>query len=97
MRIIFLTLCLVAFLSTTNGQTPTKRSLVPTDVYLLKNVGDPQISPDGKWVAYTVSTVDTAKDSHNTDIWMVSLDAKAATVQLTSSGEGRRGQNAHQY
>ena len=88
MRIIFSTLCLVAFLSTTNGQTPTKGHLVPTDVYLLKNVGDPQISPDGKWVAYTVSSVDTAKDSHNTDIWMVSLDDKAASVQLTSSGEG---------
>ena len=88
MRIIFSTLCLIAFLFTTNGQAPAKRALVPTDVYLLKNVGDPQISPDGKWVAYTVSSVDTAKDSHNTDIWMVSLDDKAASVQLTSSGEG---------
>ncbi len=88
MKIFFSTLCFVTCLLTTNGQTPAKRSLVPTDVYLLKNIADPQISPDGKWVAYTVSSVDTAKDKRNSDIWMVSLDDKAASVQLTSSDDG---------
>jgi len=88
MRIFFSTLCFVTCFYTTNGQAPVKRTLVPTDVYLLKNIDDPQISPDGKWVAYTVSSVDTAKDKRNSDIWMVSLDDKAASVQLTSSGEG---------
>jgi len=88
MRIFFSTLCLVTCFYTTKGQAPAKRTLVPTDVYLLKNIDDPQISPDGKWVAYTVSSVDTAKDKRNSDIWMVSLDDKAASVQLTSSGEG---------
>ena len=64
-----------------------KRPLKPSDVYLLKNIGDPQPSPDGKWVAYTVSTVDTAKDKRNSDIWMVSWDG-SQSVQLTNSEDG---------
>jgi dipeptidyl aminopeptidase/acylaminoacyl peptidase len=65
----------------------SKRPMVPSDVYLLKNIGDPQVSPDGKWVAYTLSSVDTAKDKRNSDLWMISWDGKE-TVQLTNSEEG---------
>jgi hypothetical protein len=32
------------------------------DYFALKNVGSPQVSPDGEWVAYTVRTQDLAKD-----------------------------------
>lgn len=88
MRIFFSVLSMIVFLLNAKGQSYAKRSLLPTDVYLLKNIGDPQISPDGKWVAYSVSSVDTVKDKRNSDIWMVSLDDKAASVQLTSSEEG---------
>jgi dipeptidyl aminopeptidase/acylaminoacyl peptidase len=64
--------------------SPGKRPLQPSDVYRLKSVGSPQVSPDGSWVAYTVSSVDSAKDKRNTDIWMVSWDG-AQTVQMTNS------------
>src|ERR1700733_15441299 len=69
------------------AQDMVKRSLIPTDVYLLKHVSEPQISPDGKWVVYTVSTVDTAKDKMNSNLWMVSWDGKQ-NVQLTYSEDG---------
>lgn len=62
----------------------TKRNLQPADVYRMKNLGDAQMSPDGKWVAYTVTTTDSAKDKRNTDIWMISWDGKER-VQLTNS------------
>ena len=68
------------------AQNVVKRALKPNDVYLLKDVDDAHISPDGKWVAYTVSSVDTAKDKRNSDIWMVSWDGEQ-TVQLTHSEE----------
>lgn len=45
------------------AQAPTKRTLKPSDVYNLKSIGDPQVSPEGKWVAYTLSTVDSAAES----------------------------------
>ena len=86
MKIMFSSLCTITLLVNVSAQTIVKRPLIPSDVYLLKNVADPRISPDGKWVAYTVSTVDTAKDNRNSDIWMVSWDGKE-TVQLTNSGE----------
>ena len=49
-------------------------------------VRDPQISPDGKWVAYTVSSVDVAADKGDTDIWMASWDG-TRQLRLTSSPE----------
>ena len=68
------------------AQTATKRPLKPSDVYRLQNLGDPHISPDGKWVAYTLSTVDSVKNKRNSDVWMVSWDGKES-VQLTNSSE----------
>ena len=59
-----------------------KRPLQPADVYRLKTLADPQISPDGKWIAYTLSVVDSAQDKRTGDIWMTSYDGKE-TLQLT--------------
>lgn len=64
----------------------SQRSIQPSDVYRLKSVNDPQISPDGKWIAYVVSSPDSAKDKYDSDIWMVSWDGKES-IQLTSSPE----------
>src|SRR4029078_10539651 len=57
------------------------------DMYRVKNVNDPQLSPDGKWVAYTVTTTDSAKDRSDTDVWMTSWDGPQ-TIQVTSSPDG---------
>lgn len=69
------------------GQTPAKRPILPKDIYRLQTMSDPQVSPDGKWVSYSLSAVDTTKDKRNTDLWMVSWDGKE-TVQLTNSPDG---------
>jgi len=61
-----------------------KRKLQPADVYRLQTLGDPQISPEGNWIAYTLSSVDSTQNKRNTDIWMVSWDGKQ-TIQLTNS------------
>jgi dipeptidyl aminopeptidase/acylaminoacyl peptidase len=49
-------------------------------------VSDPQRSPDGAWVAYAVSHIDSTKDRHDSDIYMTSWDG-ATTVRLTASDE----------
>ena len=69
------------------AQSLTKRPLKPSDVYRLKSLGDPQISPDGNWVAYTLSSVDSVKNKRNSDIWMVSWDGKES-IQLTHTPDG---------
>lgn len=56
------------------------RSLQVDDLFQLKRVADPQISPDGKWVAFTVSQMNLEKDKSDTDLYMIS----------TQGGEPRR-------
>ncbi|MGZ8391643.1 MAG: TolB family protein, partial [Gemmatimonadales bacterium] len=79
-RIVFLSV-LIAPAAT--GQA-TKRNLQLDDLYRLREVSDPQLSPDGAWVAYTVSLPDTAEDQANSDVWMTSWDG-ARSVRLTSN------------
>ena len=68
----------------------TRRTLTPDDIFELKNVGDPRISPDGNWVAYTVTTMDRKDDSSDTDIYMVSTDG-GAPIRLTTSKKPESG------
>jgi dipeptidyl aminopeptidase/acylaminoacyl peptidase len=66
------------------GQAPTPRKLELDDIYRLRAVSDPQISPDGAWVAYTVSVADTVEDESNSDVWMARWDG-SRNVRLTAS------------
>jgi len=64
----------------------TKKPIKPTDVYRIPALGDPQLSPDGKWVAYNLSDVDTAKDGRTSHLWMQSWDG-SQSIQLTYGAE----------
>jgi len=46
------------------------RPITVDDVFEIRNVSDPQITVDGKWVAYTVSTMSLKEDKTETRIWM---------------------------
>ncbi|HEX7013195.1 MAG TPA: S9 family peptidase [Steroidobacteraceae bacterium] len=64
--------------------TQARRLLTADDVNAIYELSDPQLSPDGEWVAYTVTHADLAKDEKVSHIWMASWDGKR-TVQLTYS------------
>jgi Tol biopolymer transport system component len=66
------------------GTLAAQRPVETADLLRLRTVSDPQLSPDGAWVAYTVSRADTAADERDRDVWMVSWDG-ARQVRLTSS------------
>ena len=53
------------------------------DLINLKRVGDPQVSPDGRWVAYTVGVVDKAANKTNTQIFVMGTDG-SRPKQITS-------------
>jgi dipeptidyl aminopeptidase/acylaminoacyl peptidase len=74
-KLSHLLLILVACAATVFAQT-AKRPLKLDDLARLRDVRDPQISPDGQWVAYVVAAVDTKEDKSNTHIWMVGYDGK---------------------
>src|ERR1700712_4057245 len=63
------------------------RPLNLDDLARLHDVGNPQVSPDGKWVAYTVSTVDREADKRLTHVWMASWDGNSHELQVTNGSE----------
>ena len=69
------------------GASPAKHGMTLDDMQKMVRVGAPVVSPDGAWVAYTVSHVDTVEDKNLTDLWMVSWDG-TQDVQLTRGKDG---------
>ncbi|MCZ8203945.1 S9 family peptidase [Gemmatimonas sp.] len=65
---------------------PTSRPLRSTDIYRLRDVGAGRLSPDGQWIAYTVVTVDSAKDRSDSDVWMVNWEG-TRTLKMAGSPE----------
>jgi dipeptidyl aminopeptidase/acylaminoacyl peptidase len=63
-----------------------RRPIAVHDVYAIRTVADPALSPDGAWVAYTVTTLDSAKDRQQSDIWRTSWDG-TQSIPLTH-GQG---------
>ncbi len=62
---------LIVCLLCTTARAEDKKPWTPDDLWKLKSVSDPRISPDGKWVAYVVSVTDFDENSRNSDIWIV--------------------------
>ncbi len=60
-----------------NGRVPTIE-----DLLMVKSAGGAQISPDGKWVAYSVSETDMKQDAYVNHIWLVDT-ATGKGFQLT--------------
>src|SRR5215472_4767632 len=78
--------CSCLLIATSLYSQASKRPIGLDDLAKIKTVGDPQVSPDGKWVAYTVGTVDTEKDRRDSDVWMVSWDG-LEQVRLTFTAD----------
>jgi dipeptidyl aminopeptidase/acylaminoacyl peptidase len=62
-----------------------KHPITFDDIIKMHRVAEPQISPDGKWVAYTLATPDMDANRNAGNIWMVST-AGGMPQQLTQSG-----------
>jgi dipeptidyl aminopeptidase/acylaminoacyl peptidase len=60
------------------------RPITIDDLLAVKSVSDPQISPDGKLVAYVVSEIDREKNKSNSDVWLVPI-AGGEPKRLTTS------------
>jgi dipeptidyl aminopeptidase/acylaminoacyl peptidase len=76
----------VLLLAVANASADNPAPRVPgiDDLLTLKAVGAAVISPDGKWVAYTVSYGDFKQDAFVTQLW-IAQTSTGRTVQLTRS------------
>ena len=77
----------VLITATASAQNPAKRNLTVDDLYRVREVSGPEVSPDGAWVAYTVSVFDLEKDRLDKDVWMTSWDGRK-NLRLTTSRSG---------
>lgn len=87
------TLSLLALLALSTAsiaqQAPAGRALTIEDYYRLRNVGSPSISPDGRWVAFAVTTrVEDDKDANRTasEGWFVPVDGSAPPTRIEPGG-----------
>ena len=66
----------------------TKRPMTFLDVQHMRTIGSPAPSPDGRWMLYTLSTMDWKEARRQTDIHLVSMaDGVGSTKQLTFTKE----------
>jgi dipeptidyl aminopeptidase/acylaminoacyl peptidase len=77
----FVTILLV---SASCAMAAGKRSLTIDDLFRFQRVADPQISPDGKWIVYAVTTVDLAGNKTTSNLWLASV-ADGSRRQLTTA------------
>ena len=87
-RLPILFVITLSFIATLYAQ-PAKRPLKLDDLARFRNVGDPQISPDGQWIAYTVSTIDAKEDKSSTHIWLAKYDGtNDRQITFSNDSEG---------
>ncbi|MEP6687462.1 MAG: S9 family peptidase, partial [Gemmatimonadales bacterium] len=77
---------ILALLVLVPAEATAQRPVSLDDLARVRDVSDPQVSPDGAWVAYTVSVTDTASDKDDTDLWLASWDGMQQTRLTRSLG-----------
>ena len=74
-----------ALLLAASASAADKRPMKVDDLFAFKRVAAPRISPDGKTVAYHVSTVDLEKNKSSAVLWVAATDGKTPPKPLTKN------------
>src|SRR5437762_2662946 len=61
-----------------------QRAISDSDLYAFRWIASPQISPDGRQVAYVLVTVNAKHDGYETSLWVVSTDGASPPRRLTT-------------
>src|SRR5437763_14596541 len=62
-----------------------KQPLTHETMWLMKRVGAPVVSTDGKWAVFSVIDPSYDEKEQSTDLWLVPSDGSAAPHQITFS------------
>jgi dipeptidyl aminopeptidase/acylaminoacyl peptidase len=66
-----------------------KRPMELADMFKIKRVSVPALSPDGRWIVYTITTPDLEKNKNTSDLWLVSADGKTRRQLTTHAAHDR--------
>ena len=97
MRKSLIFLCIAscfAFLPLCSSQeatpTPSKRPMTFDDMMKMKRLGETAVSPDGKWLAYGVTTVNLNQNTRTSELWVQKIEGgepmKVAVARPGDSG-----------
>jgi dipeptidyl aminopeptidase/acylaminoacyl peptidase len=76
-----------ALLSSTFAQT--KRPMTFEDMMAMKRLGETAVSPDGKWLAYGVTSVDLGQNSKTTELWLQKIEGgEPFKLAVGKAGDG---------
>ncbi|HLO79438.1 MAG TPA: S9 family peptidase [Chitinophagaceae bacterium] len=64
-------------------QAQTKKQLTHESMTMMKRIGAPEISPDGKWVAFSVTEPSYNEKDVVNDLWIVPADGSAKPRRIT--------------
>ena len=79
---------LAAQTSTGKIAIPAKLPLTHESMWLMKRVGAPSPSPDGKWVVFSVTNPAYDEKEQSSDLWLVSTDGSGEGRQITFTKSG---------
>jgi dipeptidyl aminopeptidase/acylaminoacyl peptidase len=65
------------------------RAFTADDLVRLARLSDPQVSPDGRRVAYVLRETDMEANRGRTDLWLLDLDAAAGSARKTDAAPRR--------
>ena len=82
-----LMVCAAAFAAT----APPKTAITHEALWMMKRVGTPTVSPDGRWVVFSVTEPSYEQDKEVTDLWLVAADGSAAPHRLTNTKAAESG------
>ncbi len=63
------------------------RALRVEDFYSIRTPGAPTLSPDGRWVAFTVTSRVEATNAEPSEVWLVPSDASRPAERVSPEGE----------
>ena len=75
----------LAAASPARPETTARRPLTHETLWMMKRVGAPLASPDGRWVLYQLTEPSYDTDKANSDLWLVPADGSAPPHRITSS------------
>src|SRR5687767_2280808 len=79
--------CIVLTFPSSSLVAQAPRALTIEDYYKIKTVGDAQISPSGRWIAYTLSTRIEDDNTTAIDTFVVAADGSSAPRRITHDGK----------
>ena len=88
---LLLAFCVAAAGVAAADDSPAKHAITHEDVWLMKRVGSPALSPDGRLVVVPVAAPAYDDAEKSSDLWLVPADGSAPARQLTFTKSGESG------